>query len=205
MSSGRGGRHKQIASPLSWTSFDGVKDIKNPAFKARLDELFLQFPNSDVAKTAADKHVAEVKAAVKTIIDAGKSGADMSKGLPLGGPAFPVAGRSGTVSSDMIPTYAYNWCVSPLTPMAVSGVIWVPSENNIGYTPANYAAELEIHARSLTDTYGQDKIQFIYAQPASSLVKGITVPNIPGAKSITFDKWPKSLKDIATEMAKLAE
>jgi len=199
MSSGRGGRGRQLASPLSWTSFNGVKDIKNPAFKARLDELFLQFPNSDVAKKAADKHVGEVKACVKTIVDTGKSGA------PLRFPEFPQAGKNSTVKTDMIPTYAYNWCVSPMTPMAVAGVIWVPSEHNIGYTPANYAAELEIYAKSLADTYGQDKVQFIYAQPASSLAEGLTVPKIPGAKSIAFDKWPKSLKDIAIQMAKLAE
>jgi len=173
MSSGHGGRNAQIASPLSWTSFNGVKDIKNPAFKARLDQLFLQYPNSDIARTAAEKHVEEVKAYVKTVIDAGKSGADMSKGLPLQVPAFPEPGKSDTVRSDMIPTYAYNWCVSPLTPMVLAGVIWVPSEHNIGYTPENYAAELEIYAKSLAETYGQDKVQFIYAQPASSLVKGI--------------------------------
>ena len=46
MSAGRGGRGRQLASPLSWTSFQGVKDLKNPAFRARLDELFLQYPNS---------------------------------------------------------------------------------------------------------------------------------------------------------------
>lgn len=205
MSSGQGGRRKQMASPLSWTSFHGVKDVKNPAFKARLDELFLQFPHSEIAMKAVDKHLEEVKTFVKTIIDAGKSGADMSRGVPLGGPAFPQAGKSGTVTTDMIPTYAYNWCVSPLTPMAVAGVIWIPSESNLGYTPANYAAELEIYARSLPATYGQDKVQFIYAQPASALVKGITAPRIPGAKSITFDQWPESLKDLAVGMAKLAE
>lgn len=205
MSSGQGGRHKQSASPLSWTSFQGVKDIKNPVFKARLDELFLQFPNSGVAKKSADKHVGEVKAFVQTIVDAGKRGADMAKGLPLQGPAFPVAGRSSDVTPDMIPTYAYNWCVSPLTPMAVAGVIWIPSEHNLGYTPANYATELELYAKSLPNTYGQDKVQFTYAQPASSLVKGITTPKIPGAKSIPLDQWPKSLKNLAAKMAKLAE
>ncbi|MFC1805612.1 hypothetical protein ACFL09_01360, partial [Planctomycetota bacterium] len=205
MSSGHGGRSKQMASPLSWTSFHGVKDIKNPASRARLDELLLQFPNSDVAKKAADKHVEEVKAYVKAVIDAGKRSADMSKGLPLQVPAFPQPGKSETVKSDMIPTYAYNWCVSPMTPMAVAGVIWVPSENNLGYTPAHYAAEMEVHAKSLPSTYGQEKVQFIYAQPAGALVKGITAPEIPGAKSVTFDQWPKSLKEIAIEMAKVAE
>ena len=64
---------------------------------------------------------------------------------------------------------------------------------------------MEIYAKSLTKTYGQDEVQFIYAQPAASLVEGITAPTIPGAKHITFDKWPKSLNAIATEMAKLAE
>jgi hypothetical protein len=142
---------------------------------------------------------------VKSIVDAGKSGADMSKGIPLGGPAFPVAGRSNTVKSDMIPTYAYNWCVSPHTPMAVSGVIWIPSQYNIGYTPANYAAELEIYAKSLPKTYGQDKLQFIYAQPDASLVKGLTAPNIPGAKKVSMDKWPRSVKDIAIKMADLVK
>jgi len=204
MSSGHGGRSKQMASPLSWTSFNGVKGIKDLAFRARLDELFLQFPNSDVAKKAANRHVEEVEGYVKTVIDAGKRGADMSTGLPLQVPAFPQPGKSETVRSDMIPTYAYNWCVSPLTPISVAGVIWVPSEHNLGYTPAHYAGELEIYARSLPNTYGQDEVQFIYAQPASSLVDGITAPELPGAKSITFDQWPKSLKDIAVKMAKLA-
>ena len=102
----------------------------------------------------------------------------------------------------MIPTYAYNWCVSPMTPMAVAGVIWIPSENNIGYTPANYAAELEFYAKSLAATYGLDEMQFAYAQPTNSLVEGITAPEIPGATSITFASWPKSLKELAIEMAK---
>ena len=108
------------------------------------------------------------------------------------------------MSGDTIPTYAYNWCVSPMTPMAVAGVIWIPSESNIGENPAEYAAELEIHARSLPDTYGR-KVQFIYGQPSANLVEGISVPQIPDAKSVTFDAWPKSLKGLATDMAKLAE
>ena len=165
----------------------------------------MQYPNMEIAKKAADHHVKEVKAFVKTIITADKLGADLSKAAPLAGPPFPEAGKNSTVRSDMIPTYAYNWCVSPMTPMAVAGVIWIPSENNIGYSPANYAAELEFYAKSLANTYGLDKVQFIYAQPANSLVEGITAPEIPGTRSITFASWPKSLRDLAIEMAKLAE
>lgn len=201
MSSGHGGRNRQIASPLSWTSFLGVKDVKNPAFRARLDELFLQFPNTSVAQAAAARHVAEVKAFVQRIVAVGKELAT----APLSAPAFPQAGKGGDVRSDTIPTYAYNWCVSPLTPMAVAGVIWVPSEHNIGETPAHYAAELQIYQESLPSTYGMEHVQFLFAQPASSLVEGIAAPDIPGARSVTFAQWPKSLKTLAARLAELAE
>ena len=161
----------------------------------------MQYPNTAIAKTAARGHVKEVKAFVETILTAGQSRKDLSKAAPLAAPPYPEAGKSDSIRSDMIPTYAYNWCVSPMTPMAVSGVIWIPSENNIGYTPENYATELEFYAESLTSTYSLDKLQFIYAQPTTSLVEGITTPKIPGATSITFASWPKSLKDFAIEMA----
>ena len=204
MSSGQGGRNRQLASPLSWTSFQGVRKVDNPVFKTRLDELFLQFPNSGVAKKAAATHLEEVKEFVQKITAAGKRGADPSS-FALKAPSFPEAGKGGTVASDTIPTYAYNWCISPLTPMGVAGVIWVPSESNLGENPKDYSAELEIYTKSLPGTYGQKKVQFLYAQPASSLVEGITVPRIPGAKSTSFDQWPKSLKNIAAALAELTE
>jgi hypothetical protein len=204
MSSGQGGRNRQLASPLSWTSFQGVSKVDNSVFKTRLDELFLQFPNSKVAKKAAASHLEEVKVFTQSITEAGKRGVDPSS-FALKAPSFPEAGKGGTVPSDTIPTYAYNWCVSPLTPMGVAGVIWVPSESNLGEDPKDYAAELETYAKSLPHTYGQEKIQFLYAQPANSLVEGITVPRIPGAKSTSFDQWPKSLKNIAAALAELTE
>jgi hypothetical protein len=126
-------------------------------------------------------------------------------GAPLQFPAFPEPGGDGKVKPDTVPTLAYNWCVSPLTPMAVAGVIWVPGNANLGYTPADYSAELEIHARSLPGTYGQDQVQFLYAHPTATLVNGITVPAIPNGMAVTFDAWPKSLKSIASEMAKAAK
>ena len=60
MSSGQGGRARQMASPLSWTSFNGVKDIDQPAFRARLNALFMQYPNTSIAKKSADRHIKEV-------------------------------------------------------------------------------------------------------------------------------------------------
>jgi hypothetical protein len=89
--------------------------------------------------------------------------------------------------------------------MGVSGVIWVPSESNLGEDPAHYAAELEIYAKSLAGTHDQDNVQFLFAQPASSLVEGLTDPKIPGAKSVSFDQWPKSLKNIAAALAELTD
>ena len=50
----------------------------------------------------------------------------------------------------------------------------------------DYSAELETYARSLSATYQQEKVPFLYAQPSSSLV---------------FDARPKSLKEIATKIA----
>jgi len=204
MSSGQGGRNRQLASPLSWTSFRGVKDLDSQDFRARLNELFLQYPNSAVARNAVAQHVAEVKKFARTIQESDRQGLDAAA-FALQAPAFPEPGKGEDVPQDTIPTYAYNWCVSPLTPMGVSGVIWVPSEGNIGENPAHYAAELEIYARSLPGTYDQEKIQFLYAQPAQSLVAGITVPKIPGARSIIFEQWPKSLKVIAVKLAQLSE
>ena len=205
MSSGQGGRAGQMASPLSWTSFSGVRDVEQPEFRARLNELFMQYPSTDIAKQAVDDHVDEVQEFVTEIVSAGKQGLDLSSAAPLAAPPFPEAGKGGEIGSDTIPTYAYNWCVSPMTPMAVAGVIWVPSEHNIGYEPELYASELEIYAKSLTGTYGQDQVQFLYAQPSSSTVDGISRPSIPDAKSVTFDSWPKSLREIAIEMARLAQ
>ena len=204
MSSGHGGRNRQFASPLSWTSFAGARDSKHPAFEQRLNELFLQYPNPPVARKAAAGHVAEVKTFVQGIIKADQKGIDSST-FALQGPAFPEPGQGETIARDTIPTYAYNWNVSPLTPMGLAGVIWIPSASNIGENPADYAAELETYAKSLPKTYGQKEIQFLYAQPTAAVVEGITAPKIPGAKSITFDQWPKSLKEMAAALAALAK
>jgi len=88
--------------------------------------------------------------------------------------------------------------------MAVAGVIWVPSPHNIGDDPAHYAAELAIYARSLPQTYGQDPVPFLYAHPSRALVDGIQEPTIPGTKPVVFNAWPKSLRNIARQLAERA-
>lgn len=203
MSSGSSG---SMASPLSWTSYDGVKGVKGvtrPAFRKRLDALHVQNPASDIARKATADYLKAVKADAQSIIDLAKSGADLSA-APHRFPAYPRAEELVDVKPDTIPTYAYNWCVSPFTPMAVSGVIWVPGGGNIGHVPAEYAAELEIYANSLPRTFGQDRVQFLYAQPTGTLVEGITEPSIPAAKHVTFDSWPRNMKELARQLGQLA-
>jgi len=196
MSSGQGA---QMASPLSWTSFDGVKDATNPAFQPRLSALLLQDPSSDVSKKATSEYVQAVKTEVAKIIELARKDADLSD-APLQFPPFPEPGRDGEVKPDTVPTLAYNWCVSPLTPMAVAGVIWVPSTANLGYVPADYSAELEIYARSLPATYGQEKVPFLYAQPSAKLVPGVAQPKIENATSAEFDEWPRGLRELAVRL-----
>ncbi|MEZ6139207.1 MAG: hypothetical protein R3B84_01430 [Zavarzinella sp.] len=204
MSSGQGGRSPFMASPLSWTSYDGVRKVTHPSFRMRLESLHLQDPSSDIARKTAAEYLDAVKNSVNTVLELAKRNTDLST-APLAYPAFANGNNENDVKKDMIPTYAYNWCVSPFTPMSVSGVIWVPDQYNLGYSPADYAAELQVYARSLPATFGQDHVKFIYAQPAGTLVDGITEPSIPGAKQIIFDNWPKSLKDIAAQMGRLAK
>lgn len=194
------GQGKDMASPLSWTSFAGVKDVKNPAFRARLDALLLQDPNSEVSNKAIADYVKSVKAEVEKIAEMTRKGSNLSA-APLQYPAFPEPGRDGEVKPDTVPTLAYNFCVSPLTPMAVAGVIWVPGQANLGYVPADYSAELEIFAKSLPATFGREAVPFLHAQPGKSLAEAITTPTIPGGKGVTFEAWPKSLKDLATQLA----
>jgi hypothetical protein len=123
-------------------------------------------------------------------------------GAPLQSPAFPEPGRDGAIKPDTVPTQAHNWCVSPLTPMAVAGVVWIPGQANIGYTPADYAAELEYYARSLPATFGQEKVPFLYARPVAALVPGITAPKLENAASVEFAQWPP--RELAAQLGAAA-
>jgi hypothetical protein len=193
-----------MASPLSWTSFAGVREVSNPAFRARLDALLLQDPNSGVSKKAIAGYLEAVKAEAAKVAGMAAKGANMS-GAPLQFTGFPEAGRGGEVKPDTVPTFAYNWCVSPLTPMGVAGVIWVPGQVNLGYSSADYSPELEIYARSLPATYGQKDVPFFHAQPSAKLVPGITPPKIENSKAAEFNQWPKSLRELAVQLGSAAK
>lgn len=198
------GGKESMASPLSWTSFAGVRDAADPAFRARLDALLLSDPNSEVSGKAITGYVRVVKAEVAKIAGIAGKGSSLS-GAPLQFPAFPEPGREGGVKPDSVPTLAYNWCLSPLTPMGVAGVIWVPGQFNLGDSPGDYASELEIFARSLPATFGQEKVPFLHAQPSATLVPGITRPNLENAKAAAFEQWPGSLQALAVQLGAAAK
>ena len=69
MSSGQGGRNGQMASPLSWTSFDGVRNVEHPQFKRRLQALFLQYPQTKIARQTATEHLNQVEEFTRNIIE----------------------------------------------------------------------------------------------------------------------------------------
>lgn len=193
MSSGQG---TQMASPLSWSSYASVKDTTFPAFQKRMEALQLQNPGSEVSRKAIAEYVQSVKATVALISSKSKESADRSA-LPLQFPAFPEPDKAATVKPDEVPTLAYNWCVSPITPMAVTGVIWVPGQANVGYGPADYSAELELYAAGLPATYGQDQVLFLYAHPSAKLIPEIKPAKVKNSRSVEFDQWPKGLREIA--------
>jgi len=83
-------------------------------------------------------------------------------------------------------------------------VVWIPSQKNIGEDVSRYAPALNVYANSLTQTYGQDKVAFIYAQPTTELVEGMTKPQIKNSMSVEYNEWPKSLMEIAARLGALA-
>lgn len=80
----------------------------------------------------------------------------------------------------------------------------MPGSKNIAKDVSRYAAAVEAYAASLPETYGQDKLTFLYAQPVAELVEGIEKVQIRNSMSVEFNEWPKSLKDIATRLGALA-
>ena len=79
------------------------------------------------------------------------------------------------------------------------------SGSSHGYPPAtDYSAELELYARSLPATFGQDKVPFLHAQPTAALVPGITAPKLENAANVEFTQCPETLRDLAAQLGTAA-
>lgn len=188
--------------PITWVSHKALQTAAG--FEKERDDLNLGYPNTDVCKQAVADYIQTVKRYNQQVATLLKSGQDIPPQLAESAPVFPEPYYNQWVARTETPTHTYNFCISPLTPFAVRGVVWIPGKDSIGDDVAKYAAALEVYAGSLATTFGQKQVPFFYAQPAGSLVEGITAPRFPGDTGIEFDQWPKQLTDIAEQLGALA-
>ncbi|MCP3916124.1 MAG: sialate O-acetylesterase [bacterium] len=187
--------------PLTWISHAGLQTATG--FEAERDSLNLAYPNTDVCKAAVDEYIETVQRYNREIAALLDAGHEVPPQMADRAPAFPQPDYNEWVSRTETATHTYNFCISPLTPCAVRGVVWVPGQDNLSEVVSRYTPALEAYAASLAQTYGQDEVQFVYAQPTGALVDGIGKPDVAGALSVELDEWPKSLRGLATQLGAL--
>lgn len=188
--------------PITWASHKAMQTAAG--FEEERDELNLGYPNSDVCKQAVVDYIETVKQYNTKLVSMLNEGQEIPSQIADAVPAFPEPYYNEWVSRTETPTHTYNFCIHPLTPFSVRGVAWIPGEDNISEDVTKYAPSLEVFASGLSETFGQEAISFLYAQPAESLVNGITTPEIENALSIQFDQWPQDLESIARRLGELA-
>ncbi|MFP6658129.1 MAG: sialate O-acetylesterase [Pirellulales bacterium] len=187
--------------PLTWMSYASMQTAVG--FEKERDDLNLAYPNTDVCQAAVVRYVETVKGYNRKVAALLEAGREIPKELAEQAPAFPQPYYNQWVSRTETATHTYNFCISPLTPFAVSGVVWIPGKENVSEDISRYAASLNAYAGSMAETYGQKKVAFAFAHPAAGLVKELGKPEIEDSRSIEFIEWPKSLQDVATRLGKL--
>ena len=188
--------------PLTWVSHAGMQTAKG--FENERDDLNLAYPNTDSCKQAVKMYIKTVKKYNSDVAAMLKTGEELPAEMASRVPAFPQPYYNQWASYTETATHTYNFCISPMTPNAVTGVVWIPGQKNIGEDVSRYAPALEVYAESLAQTYGQDNVKFVYAQPTAKLVEGIAKPQAKNAVCVEFYAWPKSLKQIAAKLSAAA-
>ena len=188
--------------PITWVSPQAMQTAAG--FEQERDNLNLGYPNTDVSKRAVIEYIETVKRYNRKVATFLEAGDDVPPQLADAVSAFPEPYYNQWASRTETAIHTWNFCISPLTPFAVRGVTWIPGKDNISDDVSKYSPSLEVYASSLAETYGQERVTFIFAQPTASLVEGIAMPKPKDASSIEFNKWPKSLKGIATQLGTLA-
>jgi hypothetical protein len=173
-------------------------------FEKERDELNLLYPNTDVCKAAVTGYIETLKQHNREVVALREAGRELPEPLAEKLPSFPQPYYNEWAETTETATHTYNFCVSPLTPFAVRGVVWIPGKDNIGKDVSKYPAALTAYAASCAKTYGQDKVAFVFAQPSAKLVEGLTKPAIENSMSVEFNEWPKSLREIAAKLGALA-
>ncbi len=188
--------------PITWVSHRAMQTAVG--FEAERDNLNLAYPNTEVCKQAVSDYIKTMKQYNRKVTALLAAGGDIPLQLADAAPAFPQPYYNQWASRTETPTHTYNFCISPLTPFAVRGVVWVPGKNNISEKTKIYTPSLKVYANSLSQTYGQKRVPFFYAHPASSLVDGVAAPKIEGASKVEFVQWPKNFETIAKQLGELA-
>jgi len=188
--------------PLTWISYQGLQTAKG--FEKERDELNLEYPNTDACKAAVTGYIETIKKYGRDIVALKAAGKEIPAEMAISAPAFPQPYFNQWSNDTETATHTYNWCIAPNTPYAVRGVVWVPGQKSIGKDVARYASAVAALAGSLPKTYGVDGVRFVFAQPSAGLVEGIAKPEIAGAASVDFDKWPRNMAEIATRLGAAA-
>lgn len=188
--------------PITWVSHKTLQTA--PGFEKERDDLNLAYPNTDVCKRAIRRYIETVQTYNRNVSELVDAGREIPPAMARSMPSFPEPFYDQWASRTETPTHTYNFCISPLTPFAIRGLAWIPGQKNISNDVKRYASALEVLARGLPDTFGQQDVRFLFAQPAASLVPGIEKPTIRNARSMEFSQWPKDLQSIATRLGELA-
>jgi len=191
-----------VNPPITWLSYAALQNAEG--FEKERDELNLAYPNTDACKAALAEYIETVKRYNRTVAALLGAGRELPDELALQPPSFPAPYYDQWARRTVTPTYTYNFCISPLTPFAVRGVVWIPEKDNISDDASRYSAALKAYASSLPETFGQDEVIFVYAQPTAELVEGIEKARIENSLSVEFNEWPKSLKETAARLGALA-
>lgn len=185
--------------PLAWISLEGMQHATG--FEDKRDEINLAFPNTASAQKALVTYIAALKAYAAKIAELRKAGKEIPDTLTAAIPTFPSPPYNEWVDYTETATHSYNFCIAPNTPCAVKGVVWMPSESNLGTDKSRYPAAVAAYANSLPITYGQAKVPFVFAHPKD----GGEAPKLPDAARVDFAEWPKSLADLATQLGNAAK
>lgn len=189
--------------PLTWVSYDALQTAAG--FEPERDELNQLFPNTASGSAAVDRYIELLKDYNREVASKLSAGEGMSDELAAGPPAFPQPAYDQWSPRTENATLTYNFCISPLAPAAISGLVWVPGPQNVGEDPARYGAALSVFAASLPETWGGAEVPFYYAQPTDALVGGLRPPEVtaPGA-AVSFDQWPKSPRALVEALGRKA-
>lgn len=189
--------------PLTWVSYAALQTAKG--FEPERDELNQLFPNTEAGSRAVDRYIEMLKEYNREVASVLSSGGVLSDELASGPPGFPQPAYDQWSPRTENATLTYNFCISPLSPAAISGLVWIPGPQNIGSEPSRYGAALTVFAESLAETWGAPDVPFFYAQPEAGLVAGLQAPSLaaPG-EVVEFDAWPKSVRGLAERLGRAA-